>query len=394
MKLSIDSKNFIEGVAWATKGYDAKDSDSYIALVVNDKGKSHLHSMTQTAFFKSPLQVLGSDISSDEYSDGEIKIALDGAFLKTLAGTIRGETVLLEMNVKKSGDSLSVTTEDGSFTVPTFNHQIAPEPTIIQIGEVDDREFFDSLQRLSKICESEKSSNATTASVDLNLEETDKKLILMATDKYALGEVTMEVDLREKNMKEFIASYGGNRILIPGKVAKSISSPKGLLSSVTLIYEKKGKKFGYLFGDGKTALFSLTNGDILAYKQYKDTASASVKNYITIDNSNFHKAIDTVSKLAWSEKDIFFTISEGYLKVSDSTGKNKVKVLLEDSVLEEDSYSIKFHREILSEGLSPISTEKLRIKWGEVDRSFILEALLADGTLVSNVFVFIVPSTT
>lgn len=391
MKLTLDTKSFVEAVTWATKTFDQKDNAAYVAFVVNKDGSAHLFHANPSSFMKSPFQVLDSEFDKGELTKDSLSLALEGRYLQRLAGALSGGSGPLEVYRDTLSDnaSLEVKTTNGRFTIPLLAQKVAAEPSIVELGEVDDREYFDALQRLSKLCDSANAGfQPALGAVDIKLEVEGKQIVVMATDRYALGEITVPFEPSD-DATAYVEENGN--ILLPFEDATLISPSKGLTSSTTLVHEPKGKKFGYVFGDSRVALFSLKDAEAIPYKKLKERATASVKNSFQVDANEFRKAIQTVSNLAWDEPDIFFDITEDGFVIGDSHRTNKMSVQVDNLTIDQ-SYSVKFVRSIINEAFAPVSTQRMNLKWLSEKSTFLLEPVLDDGTPVDNVFVFVIPS--
>lgn len=390
MKITADAKSFSEAITWSTKNFDGKDTQAFVALVVNEDGTAHLFHSNPTSYMKSGFQVLDAEVAKDELTKRQMTLAMEGKFLQRLGsnmGSLEGAIVL----EKKSGEdksTLTVTTGNGVFTVPLFATSVGNEPPLITLGEVDDREYFDALQRLSKLCDAKnKGYIPVLGTVDILLDPEGSKATMMATDRYALGEISVAFDPAEE-----AAAYveeNGN-ILLPVENATLIAPSKGLTSSTTLVYESKGKKFGYQFSDGRVALFSLKDAEPLAYGNLKTKAAQNVKNSLQVEASELKQAIQTIAMLA-EVTDIYFEINEEGLLVCDASRSNTLRVEATEVELEED-FTVKFVYSIISEAFSPISTNRMNMKWATAKSPFLLEAVLDDGTVNDNVFVFAMTS--
>lgn len=89
--------------------------------------------------------------------------------------------------------------------------------------------------------------------------------------------------------------------------------------------------------------------------------------------------------------DIYFEINEEGLLVCDASRSNTLRVEATEVELEED-FTVKFVYSIISEAFSPISTNRMNMKWATAKSPFLLEAVLDDGTVNDNVFVFAMTS--
>lgn len=390
MKLTVDAKNFVESISWVTKNYDSKDDKAYVALVVSEDGESYLSHANQTSYIKHRLPLMSVDFAGD--SDNEAALALEGKFLQRLAsalGTATG-SVELSKSLNKSNTSLDVKSSHGKFTIPVVDSAIAAAPEMTNLGEVDDNEYFDSIQRLAKLCDAVNAGYLPVlGTVDLKLDAEEGKLSMMATDRYALGEIVIDFtpDAAAGEILDDLSN-----LLLPHENAQLVSPTKGLSTSITLVYEEEGKKFGYLFADGRVALFSLSNTSPLAYSDLKKAASSKTKSSMTVSTNDLKKAIGIVSSLAWEEDSVWLDISEdGELVVSDSNQTNTLAVDSENAVTD-SALRVKFIRPVINEAFSPVSTGKMNLKWADASNAFILEPVLDDGSAVENVFVLASPS--
>lgn len=390
MKLTVDAKNFVEAISWVTKNYDSKDDKAYVALVVSEDGESYLSHANQTSYIKSRLPLVSVDFTGD--NENEAALALEGKFLQRLASALGAATGTVELSkvLSKTNTSLDVKSSHGKFTIPVVDSKIASAPEMTNLGEVDDNEYFDSIQRLAKLCDAVNAGYLPVlGTVDLKLDAEDGKLSMMATDRYALGEIVIDFtpDVAAGEILDDLSN-----LLLPHENAQLVSPTKGLSTSITLVYEEEGKKFGYLFADGRVALFSLSNTSPLAYSDLKKAASSKTKSSMTVSTNDLKKAIGIVSSLAWEEDSVWLDISEdGELVVSDSNQTNTLAVDSEN-VVTDSALRVKFIRPVINEAFSPVSTGKMNLKWADAGNAFILEPVLDDGTAVENVFVLASPS--
>jgi DNA polymerase III sliding clamp (beta) subunit (PCNA family) len=390
MKLTVDAKNFVESISWVTKNYDSKDDKAYVALTVSEDGEGYLSHANQTSYIRGRLPIASVDFSSD--SESSAALALEGKFLTRLASALGAATgnVVLSKNLDKKSAALDVKSSHGSFTIPLVDAEIAAAPDMTNLGEVDDNEYFDSIQRLAKICDAVNAGFLPViGTVDLRLDAEEGKLVMMATDRYALGEIVVDFtpDASAANILEDLSN-----LLLPHENAQLVSPSKGLSTSITLVYEEEGKKFGYAFADGRVALFSLSNTNPLAYSDLKKAASSKTKNSVTVSTTDLKKAIGIVSSLAWEEDSVWLDITEnGGLVVSDLHKTNTIAVDSDGLTVDKD-IRVKFIRPVINEAFSPVSTGKMNLKWADSANAFILEPVLDDGSVVENVFVLASPS--
>lgn len=395
MKITINSKSFVDAVSWVTKSYDTKNERAYIALSINSEGEGVLSHSNTNSYMKSNYSVTSVDFDGDD--EDKATFAVDGSYLKNLANAIgnSGGEVVISKKLKSAKTSLDVKTSLGKFTIPLLEYAVAEEPEFSEIGEVDDNEFFDSLTRIAKLCDSD-NSGATSfiGSVDFGFDTDDKTVKMFATDRYALGEISLDFSPNE-DADDTVDEIVSRHILLPSSSANIVSATKGINTSITLIAEDSGDgtlRFGYSFPDNRIALFSLVNANTFPHTQaMKDKAIKEVEHEITLETSDLKNAIRTISSLTPAEDDIYFTITNKGLVVTDSTKSNSLKIdNTEIDYDSEEEYRARFVRTVINEAFSPISTSKMKLKWGENSMAFVLEPLTEDGESVDNVFVMAV----
>lgn len=383
VKFKMSSKDFIDSVNWVTKNY-GNNEKSHVVMELNKEGKGSMFHENSSSYMKNDFQAFEVELKEDQ------QLALDGHFLKRLTAAVKSSGVM-DFSLDKNSSGLNVKTDTGDFTVPIVNVSIPPEMKIKTLGEVDDNEYFNSLQRLSKLCINKDGGYfPALETVDLQFNIKDKKLIMMATDRYTLGEISLSFEPSE-NAKEYFNDHP--HIFLPHSAAALISSDKSNLTSVSIINGKRGDKYGYSFANGKVALFATKDVNGIEYEKLKKTAIENAKNELVVSTDELKKALNIVSSLAWEENVIYLRIREDSLIVSDTNKTNTLDVSV-DSVVTDKDYVIKFVRSVINEAFHPISTEKVKISWKNEKSAFVFTPLLDNGKEMDNVFVFCVPSTT
>jgi len=387
MKLSLNAQGFVEAINWVTKNFDMKDDKAFIALHVDKDGNGYLTHENVTSFMKAPFSVGAVDLDGKD----SFKLALDGRYIQRLAGAlgnIKGEITLSKDSANEKS-TLDVKGAGSRFTVPTFDSRISSEPTVKEIGDVNNVEYFDALQRLAKLCDVKNAGfMPVLETIDLQLDNEEKTITLMATDRYSLGEIIMEFTPRS-SAAEFIEN--NPHLFLTHQSAILVSPSKNLNEQLTLVTEEKSGKFGYSFTDGKLALFSLKSLEPLLYGHLKTSSIEKVTNSFDLVVSDFKKAMGVVSSLAWEETDIYLEISKEGLVVSDSTGNNTMKVDVTELETDGD-YRIKIVREIINSSLNPIATPEMRFHFSDQKGAIVLRSLLDNGKVNDNVFALAVPS--
>lgn len=396
MKITINSKSFVDAVSWVTKSYDMKNDRAYVTLSIDAEGEGILSHANTNSYMKSNFSVVSVDFDGDDKDSASF--AVDGAYLKNLSNAIGSSSgeVVISKKLKSEKTSLNVKTDLGRFTIPLLDYAVSEEPTFVEIGEVDDNDFFDSLTRIAKLCDSDNSgSSSFIGSVDFGFNVEDKTVNMFATDRYALGEISLDFSPSDNQDDDTVEDIVSKHVLLPSSSATIIPATKGVNTSITLIAEDSGDgtlRFGYSFPDSRIALFSLVNAATFPHTQaMKDKALKEVEHEITVETSDLKNAIRTISSLSPSEDDIYFTIDGDGLTVTDSAMSNSLQVDSKDVDYEnEDEYRARFVRSVINEAFSPVSTSKMKLKWGSNSMAFVFEPLTEDGQSVENVFVMAV----
>lgn len=375
MKITAETKSFVSAIQWTLKSFDSRDDKAFVALEVTEGGTASLSHSNATSYMKSNFQLLTSDLDGEEI----VTIPLQGQFLQRLMGALSSASTC-ELNY--DDNSLHLKNGAGKFTVPTFKAKISAEPELSELGSVDNVLFFDSLQRLSKLCDAASAGLFPALGVvDIKIDSDNEKIVLMATDRYALGEVVLDFTVGDQ-----LEDLGDKtNLLLPVEYSTLIPPSKGEDSTTQLVFEPKLGKLGYKFTDGRIALFALKEVAPIAYAQLKDSADNNT-NSVDVDTKLLQKAIAGISTLAWNETEVFMKITKDNVTISDENGTNDLAVEIDNSDFDDD-VSVKFKRTVINDAFSPIATSKVRLKWADEIRSFVFQPLLDSGDPADNVFV-------
>lgn len=403
MKLKVDTKSFVDSIAWATKNFDAKNEKSYVELNIDeDNGEYYLAHSNINSYMKQNFTVIESKFKDSEPT--VTSLAMDGKYLSRLAGAIpaTGE-IILSKDLESKQTSLLIKAAIGSFTVPLFTTTPADEPEYVFLGDVNDNEFFLSLSKISKVSDTKNSgSQSFVGAIDISFKNLDKegesRINLFATDRYAMSEISMSFDpneITDEDDKAIADRIFEKNFLLPATYASIISPTKGLVTDITLIAEENNYgslRFGYAFPDGRIALFSLLDvATFPSIEALKTKSLSSVDSSVVLSRSEVENAIRTVSSLAWDDDDVFFTITSDSFVISDRADKNKLsleisEIKLPEEIDDENAIRFRFVRTVINAALSPITTGKIKFGWGESKSLFTLGAVTEDDQLLDNVF--------
>jgi len=367
MKLTTDPQDLADAVAWSIQNYDAKDSQSYVALTVErDIGKASLTHVNQVSHMKSPLSIRDLEFDEDETEDS-YSIPLDGPSLKSLAGVVKRlniDELVISKKLTKKNDPLKVKGSRQSFTVPVLMVETKRTPALSVLGETNDLEFFGAIQRLAKLCTlASADAGAATGSVAVKLG--DKRLTLMGTDSYSLGEVVLDYEPRDEGLSEFIEkSANGAIVLVPRAAALTVKPSRIASDSVELVYDAKSKKFGYSFDDGRIALFSLDQSTPTIYESLKNSVIDASDASVDLPLQDLTRAIEAIASLNPEDVDVSVKI-DGTKKrkkftVSDSKKSNVIE--LDPSSMDFDGeIELSFFRDVISKSLIPVTATSIRL---------------------------------
>ena len=393
MKFVANVKNLVTAILWATKNYDTKNSRSHVVLSVNEQGSGYFAHENSNSYMKAEFNVSTIDLSTDGVT--QVDLALEGTYLKSLANALVKSDG--DVTVTKTSDTaLIMKTNLGKFTVPLLDFRVSKVPELVELGEVDDTEFFDSLGRIAKLCDA-KNSGATSflGSVDLGLDAANNKITLFATDRYALAQISLDFSpVNSDDDDTLVESFTTEHILLPSASASVVPPTKGLNTSITLVGEKTHRealRFGYSFPDGRLALFALTNTTAFTHAdKMRKAVESGVEYDITVNTTALKNAIKVISDLSPAEYAVYLTVDKDGLSVSDANGSNTLTVELEGLNYESDEpYTAKFSRTVINSAFHPVATSDVRLKWGTDSTAFIFEPVTENGDNVSNVFIMV-----
>jgi len=390
MKLTIDPQDLADAVAWSIQNYDAKDSQSYVALTLEkDSGKASLTHVNQVSHMKAPLQISDLEFEEDETEDS-YSIPLDGPYLKNLAGVVKRmglDELVLSKKLTKKNDPLKVKGSRQNFTVPVLMVETKRSPGLTVLGEVNDLEFFSSLQRLAKLCTmASADAGAATGAVAVKLGE--KRLTLMGTDSYSLGEVILDYE-PSASIGEFTdKAPNGSIVLIPRAAALTVKPSRIATDTLELVYDAKGKKFGYSFDDGRIALFSLDQSTPTIYESLKNSVIEASDASVDLPLQDFTRAIEAIASLSPEEVDVNVKI-DGTKKrkkftVSDSKRSNVIE--LEVGEMDFDGeVDLSFFRDVISKSLIPVAGDSIRLFFSsESPQMVVLRKLKVDEAKIDK----------
>ena len=392
MKITTQSRAFADAISWTTKAFDTKDERAYVVLHVSANGQGYVSHESGFAYLRAPLTFVNVDLGSAKSLD----IALEGKFVQRLAPALSSASgdVVLSRDDSNNIAPLVAKSSTGRFTILTVDASIPDVPQLDPVADVGARTFFDAMARLVKLCDiSNPGYVPALESLDLKFDK--DKLIIMATDRFALGEYTLDINplpASEEALKPFGEDTNGH-IFLPHNAAAIVSPPKDDTSTVRIVVNQKQHKLGYELDDNRVALFSLNDAHPLSYDRLKSNAEKSATNQAVLSLSDLKKAIAIVSSLSWDDNTIVLELSSSSVTVLNEDGTNKLSVPLSSSSLQgADTSRLRFSLVVINESFAPISTTSVSMRWGTEQQPIVLKPVLDDGTIDKSVFVVSIQS--
>ena len=389
MKLVADGTTLAAAISWVTATFDSKDDRAFVALEVNSDGEGFLFHQNSTSYLKKPFGVQSIDFDDDDADAESILLALEGQYLVRLKEAIGDGPIKFSKKLNDKTSPLVGRTSFGHFTIPVLDFKAPSAPKTVSIGEVDEAEFFDSLKRLSDICDKNGGQVPATTTVDIFFDSKAETVSMMATDRYVVSELILPFEKSAKSDSKYLDDV--NHVLLPQESARlGLNSRSG--SNVELVNDERGGKFGYVFPDGSFALFTVKDATPINISGMKKAASRENEgwNTIQVSASELRKAIKIVLDLSWNEDYVYFTTKDDKLIISDSAGTNKVAVSAE--IEESDPLTIKFTKSTIQSAFKAVSSDRIVVRWNSENKPFIMDQVLEDSVIDDNSMIIFVPS--
>lgn len=380
MKITVETKSFVEAIGWATKSMNTKDQKPFVVLERTENGDGALYHMNQLSYMRAPFAV------STLHDDDVRSIPVNGQFLSNMIQALKhvGNEITLELRTQGHQKTVIVTTDRGKFQIPVHNARLPATPEVTTLGSVSDNEYFDFMQRLTKLCDANNEGYyPAVGAIDVSLNTDEHVLTMMATDHYALGEATIDFTPNTAASPELYAQH----FLIPRDNSSLITATKGSTESIDIVYDHDTHKFGYRFTDGREALFVLKDANPMSYQKIKTSSQELMHYEVTVSKEELQKCISIVSSLAGTEGGVLWTIDNSQFTVHDYHGENEIEVTMNNAEFDGEHH-LKFMYEIVVEAMAPISTKDVKIKWGDRSAPIILVPVLNNGEESDRVFVF------
>lgn len=380
MKITTDSQQLIDSINWASKTAGA--NDDAVVLEVTDEGEASLSHLGADSYMRAPLPLSVA-------ADGDaLRVPLDGTHLNRVTAGLKLIPGDVELNVTGKGTSRTLTitslqNKASRFRVPTYSSSHAAAPTFSKLGEISDAEFFESLKGIHNAAAHEEEANtAALRSIDLAFSE--NKLVMMATNRWALAEITLDFTKDE----DFDSEQLPEHFLLPRDLAASIAATKDATAQVEIIYDATTQKFGYRFSDGRIALFGLNDGNPIPYGRTKTDAAKGVDREATVDLSDLKAKIRTISSFPESDGTVHWSLTPDLFEIHDKSHENSMQIDANIDLAGDDSAKLVFIQAVLEVAIGVIRTQRVKLKWSANQSHILVVPVLDDGSDSASVFAF------
>lgn len=395
MKIVVDKESFSSAIQWATQLLDTKNDKSYVSLVVKN-GNGVLSHINASSIASAPFRILEFSLDEEEKKES-FSFALSGTYLQRFAKVlpnVNDEVLILEKDSRENTDLLRANDSEGNntFTIPLFTFQVSSLPEITGFCSVKDHDLFTSLKNLTSICDTKNGGSMPILEcITMTFNPDDEKIILMSTDRYSLGEVTIPFK-KKSGFDSFIEKT--THLFIPCGFSGSVSPVEKTSSIIDLVYDDSTMKFGYVFEDGRVLMHSLALVDQpLFYKKNKDDVLENTEGYCILPLKETKRVVNAIMNLAWGETEVFFTVKNSGIIVHDAERKNNMDipasgVHLPDGVKE---IVFPFVHHVIQESLIPITSDNVYFGFKDNVSPISLRNTTDNGEPDNNCFVLAVP---
>lgn len=403
---AINSTSFAEATGWALKGFNPKREKDYILYELNaETSVLSVSSISNAYYFKKEVavddfqQTETDEDGSREKKDKVIKFAADGRFLQKMISILpKGVELKISEKVKDEHTSLIVKAPKQRLEVPLFDGKRPPKsPGITKLGDVSARDLTNALKALSKIADvSGAAAIPAVSGLDTIIHKDDGKLSFMATDMYALSEITLDfsdISDNEEKLKELTPENSANpRFLLNAQDAATLSKESGNPDSVIELGLDETGKIAFLFEDGRIACVSRIESEVINYGDFK--SAKRDESSVIVETKEILNAIKYCNTMSWDNDDIIINIGSDGFSVTNRDKNTTHKVEYDEesdnSEIEEDIV-VRFSFSVISKAFNPVSTDKVEIIWASAGEFFRMKPVLDSGNTQDNVFILFIP---
>lgn len=372
MEFKVQSSELLDMLKVVIKGYDSRDDSSYIFFNINDNKLEVSSTTNSTSFFKGKVDITG--YSNDE--DTENAYYVEGDILRRLISIFPSAPIDLKFSINDKSRVFTIKYTGHSFRLPIISEgSPLPEPDIMKLGQIQAVDFFDVLNSLTKIVDTDPAAQDTGVSC-LHLNFKDRIVSAMGTDRFAIAERKIGYD--PENDDQDLT------FLIRQAQASLLSKPINPAEVLQLVYT--ANQFGYIDGAGITSLVGRTQFEPINYGPFKEQAQGSKS--ITVDYDDFKNSLSTIGKLAVNNTILLTVNPQGVQLLTAAGDVMDLGTSSIEGITDDEKY--KFTLKILEETLIPVDTHTLRLQWGETAGLFQVVPVDDDGNDEEGIFIGVV----
>lgn len=405
-KVTIESSRFVDTTGWALKGYDVRNEKEYILLEFDAEWKTMTASSVSSSYYFKTTTTLEDlefyDVDTDKARGDQesFKLALDGKVLsKLVSGSIIPKNSTLTLTEKWGNNDyhyLELVAPGRKFKIDLLDNERPPKsPDISILGEIPAFEFIDSVKRLTKISDT---AGATTvpalAALDITVDSENEKLRIMATDRYALSEITMPfTENTESTVDTARYTPQGNtnvEVLLHASNAALLTRDVPLDGQVQVGFDSDDR-VALQFDDGRVACMNTVDAEATPYGDFL-TAERD-EDFVIVDFRELENAIKISNALSWDSDEQTILFGKEKLTVSSAHNTSSINVAYDDDIESgvSEELTVSISNSVITKAFNAVGTKKVRVGWVSGSSYFTLKPILDSGEEQEEVFSLFVP---
>lgn len=318
--IGFSRTDFTQAVKWVLDITDSHDASSSVQMKM-DRGMVQFAAVSMKG--QRTYRIVG-EMSGDDEGSAKAPWEISAAVLRKAVDRLTDDEVKIRIN------TTNITLSSGvDINVPLLSStrtRIASKKKLRTIGSLSTSDFFDAVTHLSFITVADSSTPATKC-IDFTANDTDDRLVLMATDIYSLSTRSLSYENEDSDTGDDAGetASGKHRFLLP---AKDITSMKGQGNIVTISDDDSSVCFN--FDNGATALVYKESAQPIEYEELVKRFSEprEGETVFTLNVADFTRMIDTAMMMSETSDEIIITLQPGddYITVTNRPGSVKGEI--------------------------------------------------------------------
>lgn len=400
---SVNSTSFKDSVTWALKGFDQKADNSYILFEIDVEDSSlSVSSVSLQYYFRDRIGIesfnfIDSDDSSfREQEEKKVRFAVDGSMLSKVVSVLpKGKDMKVKETIRNSMRTLNLSVPGQKFELSLLENKRPPaSPDVTILGETSAPDLIHALKSLTRVSDvSGAAAVPALGALDFSVNIEDEKLAIMSTDTYTLAEIKLKFSARDIEGED---APKDSRFLVHSADAALISKDSADPESVIEIGLDSNGKAAFLFGNGRMACVSKLDEEPIDYQNFK--IDRDEEKSIVVDTREFSEAVKIVNKLSFDTDDIFVTLKDNALVITNAAQSSTINVDYDTELTEIDSLDLgddgletNFLSTVVLKAFHPIATAKMRVSFVGSQHFFRATPVLESGNDQNEVFILFVP---